>query len=566
MSSSQYDEAEQGDATLDAEALDLFASSLKIPASERDGWLREQCSGKPDLQRRVWRLAQADRASERFLDASPVAGFQRERVGNQLGPYEITGELATGGMSTVYQGRRADGTFEQDVAIKLFRADLMSPGARRRFEAERRILASLEHPGIARIIDGSTTDDGVPYVVMELVDGKPLTKYCAAAGLGIEPRLRLILELCTALQTAHSRGVIHRDIKPGNVLVDSTGHVRLIDFGIAKRLAPDSDDMEFPETRVDLQMYTPDYASPEQVRGDPVSVVSDVYSLGVLMYELLTGTRPYKVEALTPAGIEVTVCDTVPADPSKSIAIRNHAPAEGLPDLRSLRRLLKGDLDRIVMTALKKEPEHRYRSVEALANDIQRYLSNEPVRARGASMAYRIRKFVRRHPGATAATALTIVTLASALVVVSFQSVESRRQADRAEAARQFLVDMIGRSDPYATAGTQTLADSLEQAIPTIDEQFAGQPSLEADMRYAIGFALSGQGKIAAAREQLEQALTLYEANGTELQKAQVLTALAVVAWDESDYAESERLFKAALDQLTDLDGDDQPRKCDSAY
>jgi len=538
-----------GSDTLDSRALELFAASLEQPQAQRQAWLERECEGSDELLERVEQLARADHSGGGFLESSPLSRISIDRIGEQLGVFEVTGELASGGMSTVYRARRMDGAFEQDVAIKLFRADLMSADAFMRFEAERRILASLEHPGIARIIDGGSTADGIPYVVMELVDGEPITRFCASSELDVESRLRLVLDLCNALQVAHSRGIVHRDIKPGNVLVDSNQQVRLIDFGIAKRLESQDGEGELPRTRMNLQMYTPEYASPEQVRGETVGIVSDVYSLGVLMYELLTGQRPYSIESLTPAGIERTISDTIPADPSH-IASSDRGQNSGLPGSKSLQRTLRGDLDRIVMTALHKDSEHRYASATALAEDIERYLNGHPVKARGASMTYRLKKFVQRHPGATGATLLTVITLVGALVVVSQQALEARRQADRAESAKQFLVDMIGRSDPYLTAETMSLATALQHAIPTIGEQFSQQPLLEAEMRYAIGFALSGLGEISAAREQLERALEIYRPSETPVETARVMNALAGVAWDESDYVRAEQLYTGALELL----------------
>ncbi len=545
-----------GKETLDARALDLFADSLQQPQGQRLQWLEQQCSGEPELFRRVMRLRQADEASSGFLSQPPALPAEPDRQGERLGAFEIIGELAAGGMSVVYRGRRADGAFEQDVAIKLFRSEMLSPGGISRFNAERQILASLEHPGIARIIDAGTAADGTPYVVMELVDGQPITHYCEQRKADLPQRLGLCQQLCSALDAAHRRGVVHRDIKPGNVLVTQDGQVRVIDFGIAKLLQSNAVmDQQLPQTRPDQPLYTPEYASPEQILGQPVGVASDVYSLGVMLYELLTGARPYHINEMTPSGIETTVCHTVPADPSQQVARLRSRPPVGLPERNLLRRKLKGDLDRIVMTAMSKEPGRRYDSAAALAGDIENYFTGQPVRARGASRSYRLKKFVGRHPGASAASAITLLTLLGALLVVSQQVIEARQQAERAEAAKNFLVEMIGRSDPYGDAASNSLAHALKQAIPSIEEQFGRQPGLEAEMRYAIGFALTGQGELVEARRQLEAAHALYQRVGSPLERARVLNALAVVSWDESDYAAAEQQFAQALELVRDASG-----------
>ena len=528
----------------DARAMELFMASLEHPENQRLAWLQQQCGEDASLLARVQAMLEADSTQADFLEHTPGPDAAGVPTGERLGPYEITGLLASGGMSLVYRACRADGAYDQDVAVKLFRIDLLSQQAMLRFETERQILASLAHPNIARIIDGGTTGKGVPYVVMELVEGQTITDYANSMSLGVEDRLRLFQQVCDALSAALDRGVVHRDIKPGNVLVDAAGNVKLIDFGIAKVLPSDSSGGEAPRTRIDALMFTPEYASPEQVRGEAVGATSDVYSLGVLLYQLLSGERPYEVDALTPAGIETIVCSTVPPAPSQRAGGR---PESG-PSSRALKKLLRGDLDKIVMTALRKEPERRYRSAAALSRDIERYLEGQPVEARGASTAYRMAKFVKRHPGATVSTAAALLILVAALVVVSYQAVEARKQADRAEAATAFLVDMIGQSDPYVNAGTQTLASALQEAVPRIDERFSGQPLVEADLRYAVGYALYGQGELDLARVQLEKARAAYRLSGDTVEEARVLNALGAVAWDESDMGRARELYVEALE------------------
>ena len=544
------------DGDVDAQALELFTESLELPLSMRYAWLADQCVGNARLLQEVLQLQDADHGAEAgFLESSPLAS--PDRSGQRVGPFELVEEIGVGGMGRVYRAKRADGAFEQEVAVKLFDARIRTPGDKARFHAERQILASLEHPGIARLIDGGTAADTTPYVVMELVRGQPITHYCEARKLDLPARLALFQRVCAALEVAHQRGVVHRDLKPGNVLVTDDGEPKLIDFGIAKVLRPETMDVTLPETMTRAQLLTPEYASPEQVRGQKVGPSSDVYSLGILMYELLTGSRPYQISTLTPAEIERTVCHSMPADPSDLVARRRSPPPSGLSDSRELRRALRGDLDRIVMTALRKEPGQRYASAAALSRDIERYLNGQPVAARGASTWYRAGKFIQRHRAGALAVLAIFIVLVGSLIVVARQAAEAQRQRDvarqeaaRATAAKEFLVEIIGRSDPFENAESATLAGALRQSIPGIGERFGGQPLLEAEMRYAIGYALQNLGEIPAAREQLEAALALRETHGSRLDRAEALDGLGIINWWESNFEDGEVRFREALAQL----------------
>ena len=539
-------------------ALQLFTEALDVPESGRRAWLEQQTDGDVALREAVLRLLDADRNSGDFLE--PSVAFSTDRSGERMGAFEITDLAATGGMSQVYRGRRIDGTFDQQVAIKLFDGRLLSADARARFEAERRIVAALEHPGLARVIDGGAAPDGTPYLVMEWVDGEPITRYCSANKLDLSARITLIIGICEALEVAHRRGIVHRDIKPGNVLVDRQGRPKLIDFGVAKVLADSQIEVELPETRVGAAMMTPEYASPEQLSGGEVAPTSDVYSLGVLLYELLTGVRPNRLAGMSPAEMERSVLETVPADPSQAVAQQRVTPPQGLGSARALRQRLKGDLDRIVMSAMRLEPQRRYHSVQALAEDLARYLEGKPVVARGASRWYRAWRFVDRHRVVVGATGLVIAALSASLFVVRMQAEETRFQrdlarveAERARSARDFLIEMIGRADPFENAAEPTLAGSIKLAIPGIEDRFAGQPALEADLRHAIGYALQNLGDVDAAREQLNQALQLRRANGSAVGLAEVHTSLGLVDWWDSDFESAERRFEQALAML---DGD----------
>ncbi|HKL51284.1 MAG TPA: serine/threonine-protein kinase [Wenzhouxiangellaceae bacterium] len=534
----------------EAAALRAFSEYLEQPDAKRDAWLAHRLRGRPEVLERVRRLAAAERSSSGFLEHNRQAAALGGRSGDRLGPWELVEQLAVGGMSRVFRARRTDGVYDQDVAVKLFDGAHLDDSTAGRFDAERRILAALDHPGIARIIDGGESLDGTPYVVMELVYGEPITRYCNREGLGLPERLGLFQKVCVALEVAHRHGVVHRDIKSGNVMVSDAGEPKLIDFGIAKVLASGGVDVELPETRQGNALMTPEYASPEQLRGAPVDVTSDVYSLGVLLYELLTGTRPHKIAGLSPAEMEATVCNTIPADPSEMVERRKTSPPSGLGDIGALKRRLRGDIDRIVMTAMRVDPADRYSSALGLAQDLERHLSGQPVRARGASRLYRASRFIGRHRVGFAITVAAFALLAGALVVVDAQRERARAEAARAESARAFLVDMIQRADPFENADAPTLAGALKQAVPGLGQRFEGQPLLEAEMRYAIGYALQNLGEVRPAREQLELALSLRRAAGSPVDLAEVHDGLGIVAWWESDFDAGRHHFERAIELL----------------
>lgn len=551
--------ASHAGSSTEIDALELFSESLDVPESEREAWLENRCADDASLLDEVRRLQAADQAADNAFLESPLAPLSAASVpvGTRFGAFEVTGLLGSGGMGSVFRGRRIDGAYQQDVAIKCFQARFATPDALERFEAERQILASLEHPGIARVIDGGVSEDGMPFLVMELVRGQRITDYCQAQSLGLEERLQLFQRVCAAIEFAHERGVVHRDIKPGNVLVSKDGDPKIIDFGIAKVLDPAILVEAMPQTRTNAQLMTPEYASPEQVRGGQIGVSSDVYSLGVLLYEMLSGSRPYHFASRAPATIERTVCETVPSNPSDLVAARRVAPPAGLYDARSLRRVLRGDLDRIVMTALRKEPANRYASAAALSDDIERFLGGHPVWARGATPAYRLRKFVQRNRAASIALSTVIATLLVSLALVLNQAAEAERQRDtaqreaaRATSAKDFLIEIIGLSDPFENSESASLAGALRQSIPGVEERFAGQPELEAEMRYAIGYALQNLGEIPQAREQMERALALRQVHGDALDQAEALDGLGIVNWWESDFEQGEQRFNAALELL----------------
>ncbi len=543
---------------LEARALALLEQALGQPSADRDTWLAARSDVPEAVRERVRGLLAREPETTSFLAPGSVPSARAaprltDRSGERVGAFELSEMIGVGGMSVVYRARRADGAFEQEVAVKLFAAEHLDATAVQRFDAERRIAATLEHPGIARVIDGGTTDDSTPYLVMELVRGEPIDRWCASKEADLRTRLRLIRATCEALAQAHTAGIVHRDLKTSNILVDDKGQVRLIDFGIAKVLEAGAIDLDQPETRYEARLMTPAYASPEQLLGRKVTRASDVYSMSVVLYELLTGTRPHRLAGLSATEAERKVCETVPPDPSAAIGRDGGAPPKGLGETAVLRRHLRGDLDRIVMSGLRQDPADRYADALELGEDLDRFLRGEPVRARGASRGYRAWHFVKRYRGAVVATAVVFAVLIGGLLGVQHQANEAQRQrdlaqdqAERAEAAKAFLVDMIQRADPFENADEPTLAGALKQAIPDVDEQFAGKPELEGDLRYAIGYALQNLGEIGPARFQLEQALAVRTASGDVVGQAETLDGLAIVDWWESDFESAERRFAEA--------------------
>jgi tetratricopeptide (TPR) repeat protein len=373
-----------------------------------------------------------------FFDA-PRAGSEippHRSAGERIGPFEILGEIGRGGMGEVYLARRADEEFRQEVALKLIRVGMASDDALQRFRTERQISASLEHPNIARLLDGGTTGRGEPYFVMEYVEGETLLEYCNRRKAPVEERLRLFREVCAAVAYAHQNLVVHRDIKPGNILVTADGVPKLLDFGIAKLLAPDGAPVKSEQTATLFRVLTPDYASPEQVRGQPVTTASDVYSLGVVLYELLTGRRPYHVDSADAGELVRVVCERDPEKPSTAVTSVGREPPE---DATVTSRQLRGDLDAIVMKAMRKEPQMRYGSVLQLDDDIRRHLEGLPVLARRGTLSYRAGKFARRHRVLLAAAALVAIALAGGI----FATLREARHARLAEARAKRRFDDV---------------------------------------------------------------------------------------------------------------------------
>lgn len=409
---------------------ELFRTVANRPPAEREAHLTRVCGDDADLRREVLDLL-AHEPPESFLhDPIKQAAISvthepdDELLGRRIGPYRLTRMVGRGGMGAVYEAVRDDDQFQQQVALKLIKRGMDTAFVRDRFLRERQILASLDHPHIARLFDGGATADGLPYFVMEFVDGEPITDYCQRHRLTLNQKLMLFRDVCSAVQHAHQKLVIHRDLKPSNILVTADGTLKLLDFGIAKLLSPDPGEA-ITRTETAVRLMTPDYASPEQVRGKAISTATDVYSLGVVLYELLAERRPYQFETYSPLVIERAICDTEAPKPS-DIARETDATAK-------LAKQLTGDLDNIVLMALRKEPERRYQSVEQFSEDLRRYLAGLPVAARPDTFTYRASKFVRRHRVAVVAVALVALSLLGGIFATTLAARRARAERERAE-------------------------------------------------------------------------------------------------------------------------------------
>ena len=371
---------------------EIFLEAADLRPSERAAFLDRMCAGDPDARAEVESLLRADATGESAVCAaieSEVASMLNEssHVNARLGSYLLLKEIGRGGMGTVYLAERADGQFRKQVAVKMVRPGMDTEFILARFRRERQVLARFDHPNIGRLLDGGTATNGTPYLVMEYIDGDWITRYCESKALDVEQKLLLFLRVCSAVHYAHLQFVVHRDLKPGNILVDSRGEPKLVDFGICKLLYRDSEGDRNETVTLGTGPLTPHYACPEQIRGEPVTIASDVYSLGAVFYELMTGVRPHVFPEPTPQAVEKVVCEGDTIAPSEAARQNNER----------LAARLRGDLDTIILQAMRKEPARRYETVERLAEDIRRHLSDEPITARPDSFTYRSRKFIRRN-------------------------------------------------------------------------------------------------------------------------------------------------------------------------
>jgi len=490
----------------------MFDTVLDVPEPDRAAFLAEACAGRPLVRRQVELLLVAGdeaKASDFLaplphqLNGSSVRQFMGEEqlpAGEKVGVYEIVRPIGRGGMGVVYLAERPFGHFKKPVALKVVKRGMDTEEIVQRFRFERQILAGLEHAHIARLLDGGVTDDGLPYFVMEYVEGKPIDQYCDDKQLTIRQRLKLFKAVCEAVAYAHRNLVVHRDLKPGNVMVSADGEVKLLDFGIAKLVDPNSSTSTVPITDAAERRMTPEYAAPEQVRGEAASTATDVYALGVILYELLSGRRPYRFKTRLLTEIEEKICQEVPGRPSTAVL---RAEGDETPDEigrqrslspEKLRRVIAGDLDAITMMALKKEPELRYASAGELGRDLGRYLERRPVRAARDTAAYRLRKFVERYRTTVMVAAFAAFTIVAGAGTTWWQSYEKRQEARRVQdeilgknATIEFITKIFERVDPDRPQGlTFTATELIDiglEGMQTLD----GVPEIQAEVLNKIG-------------------------------------------------------------------------------
>lgn len=546
----------------------LFTQSGRLPPAERRAWLDAECADEPELVDEVLELlgssAVAGSGIDEIVDAAAADYAGALPEGERIGPYRVLDTLGRGGMGQVYLAERADDEFRQRVAIKTVGWLGAAPEIVARFRAERQILADLQHPHIARLLDGGHSDAGTPYLVMEFVDGEAITDWCDARSLALADRLDLFLKVCDAVRYAHRKLIVHRDIKPTNILVDADGNPKLLDFGIAKLLEPGSDAEPFV-TRADMRVLTPEYASPEQVRGEAATTATDVYGLGMLLYQLLTGRFPYEVAGATSPEIADMICNTEPTAPSTAVV--RGGDALPMPLSRTqLAKTLSGDLDNIVMMALRKEPERRYESVRDLARDVEHYLALRPVSARTPSLGYRAARFMSRNRTAVAAgTAAVLAIVAMTAWYTHRLAIErdiAMQERRTAEAATDFMIDLFEVSDPGQSLGeTLTAREVLDSGAEKLRGGLADTPVVRARLLQTLGMVYERLGLYDEAEGFLEESAELSRRVLPRTNETQIrgLEQLAWIAYRREDWARSSEFAREALELRESLVGPDDP-------
>ena len=570
----------------------LFDAVVDRPSAERSAHLDRECPNDEGLRAEVEALlhahdrADAEGALDHPFDLAPAP--EADATGERVGPYRLLRLLGRGGMGAVYLAERADGQFEHTVALKLIRRGLDTDDVLARFAFERQVLAGLDHPGIARLYDGGVAEDGRPYFVMEAADGEPITEYCDRRRLSIRERLDVFRTVCHAVQHAHRNLVVHRDLKPSNILVadpppdaaQRTPVVKLLDFGIAKLLSDAPTASAAPRTRTGHVILTPEYAAPEQVRGEAVTTGTDVYQLGVLLYELLTGHRPHRIDSRVRAEIERVIAEVDPDRPSTAVGQTREEPANPTGEANDvthvtpetvsrdrstqphrLRRRLEGDLDVICLKALQKDPARRYENVDALADDLARHLDGRPVQARPDSLTYRASRFVRRHRLAVAAAALVLLAIVGGSGVAIWQSRVAAAERDRAEAALvqaegtlDFLEQVIASGGPNEGDPNTPVGVVLDSAAARVATDLAEQPTVARAVYTSLAHVYFGMGRLDDAESVARAALDLY---GPVRDPGYGRTAqvLALTLDYRDDHDASIRYHEEAIDALRSAPG-----------
>jgi serine/threonine-protein kinase len=538
----------------------ILDEALDLPREEAAAVLERHCGADAELRAQAEALLAADAAAGSFLErpaAEYVPGLLESDAeeaspleGARVGPWRLVRELGRGGMGRVFLAERADGAFEQQVAVKLLKRGLDTDEILARFVQERQILARLAHPGVARLLDGGVTADGLPWFALEHVEGVPITEHVDGRGLDLRAVLALFARACRAVEFAHRSLVVHRDLKPANILVTEGGEVKLLDFGIAKLLG--EADVGAARTGAALRLLTPQYAAPEQVRGEPPTTATDVYSLGVVLYELLTGERPYRRKTGSLEETKTAVLEQVPEAPGARL--RRAAPGSRRA---AWARQVRGDLDNIVLQAVRKEPEARYASAEALAEDLERWLAGEPVRATERRAAYVARKFVGRHRAAMATACAVLLALVAGLFATAWQARVAERERDRARLEarkageiRDFVLGLFRVADPLESRGESVTArELLDRGAERVERELRDQPAVQAGMWDLLSSVYRNLGLYPRAVGMAERSLAVHRAQGLgeTPEVALSLHALGSVLIEAGEYALADSLLREAV-------------------
>jgi serine/threonine-protein kinase len=547
----------------------LFDEVADMTPSDRAAHLAKACGSDTELRTYIESLARSDMAKNSIVQdsirgvlelAMPETASITDVVGERIGPYRVVRVIGSGGMGVVYLAERADEQYRQQVAIKVVRQRLVYPEIAERLVSERQILANLDHPNIARLFDGGTTADGTPYLVMEYIDGLPIDDYCDGRRLNIDERLALFRTICSAVHYAHQNLVVHRDIKPTNILVTEDGVPKLLDFGIAKLLGAGGAAMD-GLTRDGAVMMTPENATPEQVLNGPVTTATDTYALGVLLYRLLTGHPPYQIGD-SPREMALAICEQIPERPSVVVAresvVRNRddATPELISRYRStstekLRRRLKGDLDNIVLVALRKEPARRYRSVNEFSEDIRLHLASMPVIAQPDTWRYRSEKFLRRHTVGVAMSAILVTLLVAFGAAMTVQNKRIIEERDTAEEVSTFLEEIFRAPDPGNARGLDiTAKEILSMGAKNIRQQLDDRPAIQATLMETMGRVYFNLGEYEPSIAMLEESLSLRQQSlgDDHPDVAASKNALAASLIRTADYERARLLLDEALE------------------
>ena len=566
----------------------LFSAALEIVPGDRPRFLDRECGDDGELRSLVERLLEAaDDEVNLLASGGPWGGrlarslgrelsAEEDLTGQLLGGYRLLRELGRGGMAVVYLAEREASDFHQLVALKVLQPGMDRDSVVRRFHLEKQILALARHPNIAHLLDAGVSDDGRAFIVMEYVEGQPIDVFCDAGRLTVRQRIRLFLKVARAVEYAHRNLVVHRDIKPSNILVTGDGDVKLLDFGIAKLLAGDQSDL----TRTDVRAMTPAYASPEQIAGEAITTATDVYQLGMLLYILLTGCWPYPGGRGSDAAMMLAICNQPPGRPSSVVGGRASAETTSdeseldlaaVADLRRsepgrLRRELAGDLDTIVLTALRKQPERRYASVAQMVGDVERYLDGRTISARPETLTYRLRTFVRRHAAASATALASLVVVVGMVVLytvqVGLERDRARLEARKATEVASFLTDLFQVPAPTRSLGQQVTArELLDRGAARIDDELGDQPELQAEMMTVIGDVYRELAQYEEARRLLEEAVKIRRSgpDADSLELAETLHSLGRVLEKTRDLDEARQVLEEALELRTAVLGAGHP-------